>query len=46
MLPRLLEKLQIPGVATIINKVAYRRASRATREDLSAFEARMDKTQR
>jgi polysaccharide biosynthesis transport protein len=41
---RLLEKLQIPGVATIINKVAYRRASRATREDLSAFEARMDKT--
>jgi polysaccharide biosynthesis transport protein len=41
---RLLEKLQIPGVATIINKVAYRRASRATREDLSAFAARMDKT--
>jgi len=41
---RLLEKLQIPGVATIINKVAYRRASRATREDLNAFEARMDKT--
>jgi hypothetical protein len=31
-------------VATIINKVAYRRASRATREDLNAFEARMDKT--
>jgi Mrp family chromosome partitioning ATPase len=41
---RLLEKLQIPGVASIINKVAYRRASRAIREDLSAFEARMDKT--
>jgi succinoglycan biosynthesis transport protein ExoP len=40
---RLLEKLQIPGVATIINKVAYRRTSRATREDLNAFEARMDK---
>jgi polysaccharide biosynthesis transport protein len=41
---RLLEKLQIPGVAAILNKVAYRRASRATREDLNAFEARMDKT--
>jgi cellulose biosynthesis protein BcsQ len=41
---RLLEKLQIPGVAAILNKVAFRRASRATREDLSAFEARMDKT--
>jgi polysaccharide biosynthesis transport protein len=41
---RLLEKLQIPGVAAVINKVAFRRASRATREDLNAFEARMDKT--
>jgi len=30
-------------VAAILNKVAFRRASRATREDLSAFEARMDK---
>ncbi len=41
---RLLEKLQIPGVAAILNKLAYRRVSRATREDLNAFEARMDKT--
>jgi polysaccharide biosynthesis transport protein len=40
---RLLERLQIPGMATIINKIAFRWANRATREDLSAFEARMDK---
>jgi Mrp family chromosome partitioning ATPase len=40
---RLLERLQIPGMAVILNKLAYRWANRATREDLSAFEARMDK---
>jgi uncharacterized protein involved in exopolysaccharide biosynthesis len=38
---RLLERLQVPGIAAIINKIAYSRASRATREDISAFEARM-----
>lgn len=40
---RLLERLQIPGMAAIINKVAFCRANRATREDLSAFTARADK---
>ncbi len=40
---RLLEKLQIPGMAVIVNKMTFRRANRATREDLSAFEARMEK---
>jgi succinoglycan biosynthesis transport protein ExoP len=40
---RLLERLQVPGIAAIINKIAYRRASRATREDISALEARMKK---
>jgi succinoglycan biosynthesis transport protein ExoP len=40
---RLLERLQIPGMAAIINKVAFCRANRATREDLSAFAARADK---
>jgi polysaccharide biosynthesis transport protein len=39
---RLLERLQIPGMAVIINKISYRWANRATREDLSAFEARME----
>jgi succinoglycan biosynthesis transport protein ExoP len=38
---RLLERLQVPGIAAIINKIAYRRASQATREDITAFEARM-----
>jgi polysaccharide biosynthesis transport protein len=40
---RLLERLQVPGIAAIINKIGYRRASRATREDISALEARMKK---
>jgi polysaccharide biosynthesis transport protein len=40
---RLLEKLQIPGMAVIVNKMTFRRANRATREDLGAFEARMEK---
>jgi len=40
---RLLEKLRIPGMAVIVNKMAFRRANRAMREDLSAFEARMEK---
>jgi Mrp family chromosome partitioning ATPase len=39
---RLLERLQIPGMSVIINKISYRWANRATREDLSAFEARME----
>jgi polysaccharide biosynthesis transport protein len=38
---RLLERLQIPGMAVILNKVNYRRADRATREDVGAFEARL-----
>src|SRR6202012_3698065 len=29
---RLLERLQIPGMATIINKISFRRANRAMRE--------------
>lgn len=40
---RLLERLQVPGIGAIINKSAYRRASRATREDISALEARVKK---
>jgi polysaccharide biosynthesis transport protein len=40
---RLLERLQVPGIAAIINKIGYRRASRATREDISALEARTKK---
>jgi polysaccharide biosynthesis transport protein len=38
---RLLERLQIPGMAVILNKVNYRRADRATREDVNAFETRL-----
>jgi hypothetical protein len=38
---RLLERLQIPGMAVILNKISYRRADRATREDVSAFETRL-----
>ena len=38
---RLLERLQIPGMAVILNKISYRYADRATREDVSAFEARL-----
>jgi Mrp family chromosome partitioning ATPase len=40
---RLLERLQIRGMAVIINKIAYRRVNRATREDVNAFETRMVK---
>ena len=40
---RLLERLQIPGMAVIINKIAYRRVNRGTREDVNAFESRMVK---
>jgi polysaccharide biosynthesis transport protein len=40
---RLLERLQIAGLAVIINKIAYRRVTRATREDVNAFENRMVK---
>jgi polysaccharide biosynthesis transport protein len=38
---RLLERLQIPGMAVILNKMAYRRANSATREDVDAFETRL-----
>jgi polysaccharide biosynthesis transport protein len=38
---RLLERLQIPGMAVILNKISYRWADRATREDVGAFEARL-----
>jgi polysaccharide biosynthesis transport protein len=38
---RLLERLQIPGMAVVLNKIKYRRADRATREDVSAFESRL-----
>jgi succinoglycan biosynthesis transport protein ExoP len=38
---RLLERLQIPGMAVILNKMTYRWANRATREDVSAFENRL-----
>jgi polysaccharide biosynthesis transport protein len=38
---RTLERLQIAGMAAILNKMMYRRVNRATREDLSAFETRL-----
>jgi succinoglycan biosynthesis transport protein ExoP len=38
---RLLERLQIPGMGVIINKISTNRVNRATLEDLNAFEARM-----
>lgn len=38
---RLLERLRIPGMAVILNKISTNRVNRATREDLNAFEARM-----
>jgi uncharacterized protein involved in exopolysaccharide biosynthesis len=40
---RLLERLQIAGVAVVVNKIAYRLANREAREDLKAFEARTDR---
>jgi Mrp family chromosome partitioning ATPase len=38
---RLLERLQVPGMGVIINKVSTNRVNRAALEDLNAFEARM-----
>jgi polysaccharide biosynthesis transport protein len=38
---RLLERLKIPGMAVILNKMTYRRANCATREDVDAFETRL-----
>jgi polysaccharide biosynthesis transport protein len=38
---RLLERLQIPGMAVVLNKMTYRRANSATREDVDAFETRL-----
>jgi succinoglycan biosynthesis transport protein ExoP len=38
---RLLERLQVPGMGVVINKLSTTRVSRAAREDLTAFEARM-----
>jgi succinoglycan biosynthesis transport protein ExoP len=38
---RLLERLEIPGMAVILNKMTYRRANSATREDVDAFETRL-----
>jgi polysaccharide biosynthesis transport protein len=38
---RLLERLQVPGMGVIINKVSTNRVNRATLEDLKAFEVRM-----
>jgi succinoglycan biosynthesis transport protein ExoP len=40
---RLLERLQIPGMAVVLNKIPYCRVNSATREDVSAFEARVEK---
>jgi polysaccharide biosynthesis transport protein len=41
---RLLERMQVPGMAAVVNKIAYERINRATREDVSAFEARMEQS--
>ena len=40
---RLLERLHIQGMAVVLNKIRYSRANRASRDDVSAFEARMEK---
>ncbi len=40
---RLLERLQVEGMAAIINKVPLDRADKATREDVRLFEARANK---
>jgi polysaccharide biosynthesis transport protein len=40
---RLLERLHVQGMAVVLNKVPYSRVNRASREDVSAFEARMEK---
>ncbi len=39
---RLLERLQIPGMAIVLNKMSYSRVNRATRNDVSAFESRAE----
>ncbi len=39
---RLLEHLQIQGMAVVLNKIRYSRANRASREDVKAFESRME----
>jgi polysaccharide biosynthesis transport protein len=39
---RLLERMQVPGMAAVVNKIAYERTNHATREDVAAFEARME----
>lgn len=40
---RLLERLQVNGVAAVINKVSLDRVDRAIREDVTLFEARVNK---
>jgi Mrp family chromosome partitioning ATPase len=41
---RLLERLQVPGMAVVLNKIPYKRVNRATRDDISAFEARVEQS--
>jgi len=40
---RLLERLQIPGMSVVLNKIPFERVNRETREDVNAYEARRDK---
>lgn len=40
---RLLERLNVRGIATVVNKVSLRRASQAIRSDLEAFEAHVNR---
>ncbi len=40
---RLLERLQVQGIAAIINKVSLLRSDKATQEDVRLFEARVNK---
>jgi polysaccharide biosynthesis transport protein len=40
---RLLERLNVRGIAVIVNKVGLLRADRAVKQDLQEFEARMNK---
>ena len=40
---RLLERLQVQGIAAIINKVSLLRTDKATQEDVRLFEARVNK---
>jgi len=40
---RLLERLQVQGMAAILNKVSLSRTDKATQEDVRLFEARMNK---